>query len=474
MTTRSFQPQQYRRSPRAAIAAELSVAAGMCGLGFVLGTGLGSDPADPTQAVEVLAFAAAIAATILFSVAAWMSGSGRAGRITLAVGLFAVAYLSFRAVEVDAPLIRDVALIGVVAILASTLRRTDALPRGMRAALALACVVLTSFALLLLAPTAVMGTPVEYVVGVVTAAVAGTVAAGLVLAGLRRDKPLLRRVGVAFLLVVAGQSGVLVFDLEPAGAVLEFAAAAFLLVAAGHFTIDAIAAIWREHEDSQAMLAAAEAEAEVVRERDHEMRNLLLGLSGAATALSLSGSSSSDTGKLRAAARSEIDRLRQMLDDRPAGPKQPVVHVGPLLHDLATLRRAGGHDVRVDVEDGVYARMEAGALSQVVTNCLVNCARHAPGAVVRLRARVVRRQVVVIIADDGPGLPPGAPGDLLARGVRGPGSMGHGLGLHITADLVRRSGGTLRLQSNPGSGCTVVIEIPEADVSASSGEPEVV
>lgn len=470
MTTRSFHPQQYRMSPRALIAAELAVVAAVCGLGFLLGR----DPADPTKAVEVLAFAAAIAATILLSVAAWMSGSGRAGRIALAVGLFAVAYLSFRAVEVDAPLVRDVALIGVVTILGSTLRRTDALLRGLRAALALACVVLVSFGVLLLAPEAVMGAPVEYVVGTVTAAVVGTVAAGLVLAGVRRDKPLLRRVGLAFGLVAIGQMAVLAFDLEPVAAVLEFAAVGFLFLAAGHFTLDAIATIWRENEESQAMLVEAEAAAEMVRDRDHEMRNLLLGLSGAATALSLSGNPSSDTGRLRAAARSEIDRLRRMLDDRPSDPTAPVVHVGPLLHELATLHRAGGHDVRVDVASGVHARMEAGALSQVVTNCLVNCARHAPGAVIRLRARVVQRQVVVVVADDGPGLPQGAAGDLLDRGVRGPGSNGHGLGLYISAGLVRRSSGTIRLESNPGSGCTVVIELPEADVATSPEEPVVV
>lgn len=82
-----------------------------------------------------------------------------------------------------------------------------------------------------------------------------------------------------------------------------------------------------------------------------------------------------------------------------------------------------------------------------------------------LRGRAVQDRIVVVIADDGPGLPSGV--DPMARGMRGPTSTGHGLGLYITADLVRRSGGTVRLESKRGTGCTVVIEIPKADVSTS-------
>lgn len=460
MTTRSSQRRPLRRSTLVVFAAELFTLGLVGGFAAVL-LAANTDLTDPTQPIEVLGFAAAIAATILLGVASWLSGNAGAMRITLAVGCFAVAYLSFRAVEIEAPLVRDVALIAVVAILASTLHSTDALLRGRRAVLALAGVLTVAAAVLLLVPSAVLGAPVEYILGMGTAAVAGTVSAGLVLAGLRRAKPLLRRVGLAFGLVTAGQVAVLVADAARTTAVLEFAAVGALLLAAAHFALEAVTAVWRENEESQTMLVEAAVQTEALRARDHEMRNLVLGLSGAANALTSSGSAVTDTGRLRAVTRSEIARLQRMLGASAGAAEAATVHVGPLLHDLATLHRAAGHEVEVDAADGLHAGMAAGALSQVVTNCLLNCARHAPGARVVLRADESGGRVVVEVADDGPGLPAGSGPELLERGRRGPGSNGQGLGLHISVDLVRRSSGTLRLAS-PGRGCVVVIELPVA------------
>jgi signal transduction histidine kinase len=83
----------------------------------------------------------------------------------------------------------------------------------------------------------------------------------------------------------------------------------------------------------------------------------------------------------------------------------------------------------------------------------------ATDAAATTRGRGARAAAVV--ADDGPGLPPGGADAVLRRGVRGPASTGDGLGLAVVADLVRRHRGRFVLHSS-AAGCTAVIHLPMA------------
>lgn len=232
----------------------------------------------------------------------------------------------------------------------------------------------------------------------------------------------------------------------------------------------------RELAISRRRLAEAEADLAAVAERDHELRNLVAGLSGAAYVLSAlefdtsaldtsgldtSGLDTSGEGRrLLVAAHAELSRLQEMLGGRRAeGPW--LTAVGPVLRDLAAVHGASGTVVHVVVEGDPVAAVEGSTLAQVVANLLVNCARHAPGATVWMRARRTGDRVCIEVADDGPGLPTGAGEALLLRGVRGPRSAGSGLGLTITADLLCASGGSIALRS-PGRGVTAVVELPVA------------
>ncbi|MBA3906128.1 MAG: HAMP domain-containing histidine kinase [Pseudonocardiales bacterium] len=222
----------------------------------------------------------------------------------------------------------------------------------------------------------------------------------------------------------------------------------------------------RELAISRRRLAEAEADLAAVAERDHKLRNLVAGLSGAAYVLSAVefDTSALDTSgegrRLLVAAHAELSRLQELLGGRRAdGPW--LTAVGPVLRDLAAVHGASGTVVHVAVEGDPVAAVEGSTLAQVVANLLVNCARHAPGATVWMRARRTGDRVCIEVADDGPGLPTGAGEALLLRGVRGPRSAGSGLGLTITADLLCASGGSIALRS-PGRGVTAVVELPVA------------
>lgn len=155
-----------------------------------------------------------------------------------------------------------------------------------------------------------------------------------------------------------------------------------------------------------------------------------------------------------------------MLDsDQPVANTSSPVAVGPLLSGLAALHSTQGAAVEVSVAGDSQVLMPPDCLSHIVTNLLVNCVRHAPGARVWLTAYRDGDRVVIEVTDDGPGLPPGLVAELLRAGRRGPSSTGTGMGLSVSAQLVTRYGGAIRLVPTL-VGCTVAVELPAATVGS--------
>ncbi|GAA3246418.1 hypothetical protein GCM10017691_54490 [Pseudonocardia petroleophila] len=413
----------------------------------------------PERALGTLTFAAGVAATILMVVAAWLSASRRARRVAAAVGVYTAVALLLNAVRADGgvwALVGSVAVLAVAGLLALASRPSWRMGRGRGVAVAVTGGTVPMAVVALLAPDHTPPPDLVRWVDLVAWAVVG--AAGLLLVGrgVVIEHPLLRRTGLAFAALGSAHAvGTLTGRPLLAGA-LELGAVAMLLVAAGTLMVAAIGAIGRQQELSRSRLAEVEAVMASVAERDHELRNVVAGLSGAASVLRDDEVGRSDDGRrLLLAAAAELARLQQMLDG-PV-PTHGPAHVATVLEDLAVVHRATGLDVDVDVVGAPEAAVDPAVLAQVITNLLVNCRRHAPGASVALRARVRSGQVRIEVADDGPGLC--APPDVvLRRGVRGPTSSGDGLGLAITADLVERHRGTFSLVS--GAGCTAVLELP--------------
>lgn len=150
----------------------------------------------------------------------------------------------------------------------------------------------------------------------------------------------------------------------------------------------------------------------------------------------------------------------QQVTDTPS----PVA-VGPLLSGLAALHSTRGAAIEVTIADDSHVLIPPDCLAHIVTNLLVNCARHAQGARVWLTTYRHGDRVLIEVTDDGPGLAPGLSAELLRPGVRGPSSTGSGLGLHVSAQLVARYRGAIRLVPTP-VGCTVVVELPAATADA--------
>ncbi|MBE8516257.1 HAMP domain-containing histidine kinase [Amycolatopsis sp. H6(2020)] len=273
------------------------------------------------------------------------------------------------------------------------------------------------------------------------------VAAGFVAAGTARAEPATWRIGIGLSLVALAH-------LEAFTGIPEFPSAPELELG-GLRLLGLIVVLVMLARPVAGALRAIRAGAE----REHEIRNVLSGLSGVGYLLG-AGPETLDRGErteLASAMHAELARAGELLGGRPADQDGDTL-LRPLLSRLVALRCARGERVELDVAPCLRVAMPAHALTQVLTNLLVNCDRHAPGSRVRVTAAADGDRVTITVADDGPGLP-------------GEGHPEPGLGLSVCTRLLAEHGGHLWL-GPPGPGCTVEVRLPAvADIPARRGNP---
>jgi two-component system OmpR family sensor kinase len=229
----------------------------------------------------------------------------------------------------------------------------------------------------------------------------------------------------------------------------------------------ALHALWALDETQsiqQEELRLAKMDLRRAAEQDHELRNGLAGLAGAAGLLVVRPEESA---QLRAAMAAELARLDALLRSSRHGAEnvpRAVYSVASILRQQVALRRCAGMDVRLDADPELTAAGTPATLAQVVTNVLANCVEHAPGSPVRVRAARRDGSISIWISDDGPGVPPGTERSVFRAGARGVDSDGQGLGLHISQRLLRVEGGSIEImpRCREHTGCTVWIQLSDA------------
>jgi two-component system OmpR family sensor kinase len=445
--------------------------------GVALDAAPGAVQAQLQQVLTLLAVAGAVAAALVVSFAGRLDGDAVALRIGSALLVYGGLVLPITAARFATSvgpvgqLLDLLALASVAVLFALGLSR-----RGDPTLAWPAAAVSVAGSLALVASTALVPglRPDELVLTYSFAGVALAllgIGVALVRTGLRRHSVLLRRVGLGVGLLAVAHGG---RGLEPLGFAFPWPALtglrpiAVAVILAG-VVPHMIAALRRQRDrdlaGAIALRAAEEAGESAERashDRDHELRNLVLGLSGAAALLARPGDA--ERAELGAAVTAELDRLTRMLDrdvTSPAGPGEFDVRAA--LATAVSVARAGGATIELDVPAGLRARGSAQTLTQVVTNLLVNCARHAAGSPVRVSASELRTSMQVLVRDHGPGIAPGQEQAVLTRGRRSAVTGGQGLGLGISRDLLRAHGGDLRIgPPADGPGCLAVLEIPAA------------
>jgi two-component system nitrogen regulation sensor histidine kinase NtrY len=160
-----------------------------------------------------------------------------------------------------------------------------------------------------------------------------------------------------------------------------------------------------------------------------------------------------------------VERYRRITDlPRPEKEKIKAVDlVQNLDRLLAPLIAEAGVDYRSLVEPAsIVLHADPDLLEQALINLLKNAieaVRGRPGAAVRLGCRVDEDQTVLIVEDNGPGLPQGDPETAFVPFFTTK-AGGSGVGLTLARQIALAHGGRLDQVSRPTSGATFMLWLP--------------
>ncbi|MDT7726017.1 MAG: hypothetical protein QOI21_2593 [Actinomycetota bacterium] len=300
------------------------------------------------------------------------------------------------------------------------------------------------------------------------------VASAFVVSGAMRRRPGTWRIGIGLSMIAVAHledftshSGIWMPDLEFAGLRL-LGLVVVLLVLARPAARAVRSAAQQERVRAEQLEAAEQAARRVaieVEERDHEIRNVVSGLSGVGHLLRTGVDRLDRVARatLGSAVQAELHRLNELLD-HAATVDNGDAPILPILTQLAALQRARGGQIELAVEEPApRARMPAAELAQVVTNLLANCDRHAPGAPVWISADTQDSIVRIAVTDKGPGL--STVGIRRAAGAPNynPSAGGRGIGLQVCRRILATHSGTLQLLPAPGAhGCRAEMRVPSS------------
>jgi two-component system sensor histidine kinase/response regulator len=151
--------------------------------------------------------------------------------------------------------------------------------------------------------------------------------------------------------------------------------------------------------------------------------------------------------------------------------------MGDLCRSLVDEYRAGTNpppQVILDLpEEPIEAEIDVARIGQVIINLLSNARKYSSAdAPIRMKLSSSEQECVVSVSDTGIGIPPEVLPHIFERFYRVPGievqtgsSIGLGLGLYISSQIVQRHGGRIDVESVQGLGSTFSIVLPRTGIS---------
>ena len=331
---------------------------------------------------------------------------------------------------------------------------------------------------------AVAGAP-EMAGQLVVALILLALAAGYWRRGRAQERTLYAWLGLA--LLVLAQSRLALAVTLPAGTlwlaasrILRLQGLLFLLLGANRELQERIASQQSALRSSQArvqsMEVQREAERKALEENRHDVRSALFAIGGVAELLGRRHDDL-DAGTLEAltqALGAEVGRLQELVSEREREELQPFL-VLEAISPVLLLERSNGLEVTCKVDARLAAFGRPKETTQVLRNLLDNARRYAPGSPVVVRSETRDEWVVLVVEDEGPGVPTGERKAVFQRAHRGStadGTPGSGLGLYVGQRLMREQGGDLWVADRAGGpGAAFLMSLPVATERPQSPPP---
>lgn len=168
---------------------------------------------------------------------------------------------------------------------------------------------------------------------------------------------------------------------------------------------------------------------------------------------------------------------------RRRDPKREICQLGNVVQDTIALVQREFAKVNVIIEHQIepipYTVCDSGQIAQVLMNLLTN-ARDAMadknGGTIRVKLSEQAQMIELRVSDTGHGISPELLSQIFqpfmtTKGALGGGkTSGTGLGLAISHGIIESHGGTIEVQSAPGSGTTMIVRLPIVGAGDAEGD----
>ncbi len=218
---------------------------------------------------------------------------------------------------------------------------------------------------------------------------------------------------------------------------------------------------------------------EFVANASHELRTPLFSLAGFLELLADEELDERTRREFLATTRSQVERLTKLATDlldlsrmdtgriRIEHDEIQLAEVARIVvEDVAALADSSGHALLVEADEDAWAHADEERVQQIARALVGNALVHTPaGTTVHLGVEQRGDSVALVVADDGPGIPPEHLERIFQRFYRieGGQASGSGLGLAIASELAGRMNGSVSVASRPGA-TTFTLELPAEHV----------
>jgi signal transduction histidine kinase len=231
----------------------------------------------------------------------------------------------------------------------------------------------------------------------------------------------------------------------------------------------------REHEVSSGLREMNEVKDTLLHAVSHDLKGPLAGIIGAMSTLrrgnelQLTGDEVESLYQMIEQSGRKMNRLiddmldLERLDRGQVQPEREPTDVGEMVRRVA--REAPGmdtHPVRIDGEQ-LLANIDPAKVERIVENLLVNAARHTPGGTpVHVSVGSSDDGIMLVIEDEGPGVPEELKSTLFDPFRQGPTAAGRGvgIGLSLVRSFAELHGGSAEIEDREGGGARFVVMLP--------------
>ena len=234
----------------------------------------------------------------------------------------------------------------------------------------------------------------------------------------------------------------------------------------------------REREAAQRLRALDEMKNTFLEAVSHDLRTPLTSILGSALTLEQAGEGLSNdevhdlVRRIASNARKlerllsdllDLDRLQRGIISPQRRPTDVAALVMEAVNESDLL---GNRTVEVDIEEPLVASLDAAKVERIVENLLANAARHTPPeSPVWVSVRRRDAGVLIVVDDEGNGVPPELREVVFEPFRQAPGPANHspgvGIGLSLVARFSELHGGTAWVEERPGGGASFRVFLPE-------------